>query len=199
MCSWHSGRPHPKANLDRWRAKQHSTSGHVSTLCCSFLNPTLNGSSLTLLADIQVLCTWMSLKNVMAILLFFFLVLSFQRGLSTANLNLQGKYKGAIIKFSWKTNTHSRDLWCVHLQHAVSFKLFLSFVVVNNCLTLCCLKTSMGKFTLGCFMRFYWWDSYPILKRPSVNAVHAFEMDIRIWFEPMYMYNIQYQSKVLGQ
>lgn len=87
----------------------------------------------------------------------FFLILSFQRGLSTANLNLRGKYKGAtwvcsnmlIIKFSWKTNAHSRDLWCVHLQHAVSFKLFLCFVVVNNCLTLCCLKTSMGVFTLA--------------------------------------------------
>jgi len=50
-----AGRPHPKANLDRWCAKQHSTSGHVSTFCCSFPNPTLNGSSLSLLAEIQVL------------------------------------------------------------------------------------------------------------------------------------------------
>ncbi len=85
-----AGRPHPKANLDRWRAKQHSTSGHVSTLCCSFLNPTLNGSSLSLLADIQGLCTRMSLKTVIDD---FFFPHSF---LSTARLNLCGKYKGLL-------------------------------------------------------------------------------------------------------
>jgi len=121
-----AGRPHPKANLDRWCAKQHSTSGHVSTFCCSFPNPTLNGSSLSLLAEIQVLLHMDVTQKCNG---YSPLVLSFQRWLSTANLNLRGKYKGAtsacsnmlIIKFSWKTNAHSRELWCVHLQHAVSF------------------------------------------------------------------------------
>lgn len=67
-----AGRPHPKANLDRWRAKQRSTSGHVSSLCCSFLNPTLNGSAQSLLADIQGRYTGMSLRNAMAIFSFLF-------------------------------------------------------------------------------------------------------------------------------
>ncbi len=130
---------------------QNSTAPLDMFLCCSFLNPTLNGSSLSLLADTQGLCIWMSLKTVIDD---FFFSHSF---LSTARLNLCGKYKGAtwvcsnmlIIKFSWKTNARSRGLWCLYLQHTVSFKMFLSFVVVNNCLTLRCLKILLGVFTLG--------------------------------------------------
>ncbi len=37
---------------------------------------------------------------------------------------------------------------------------------------------SLGLFTPGHFMRFFWLDSYPILKRPGVNALrNAFETD----------------------
>ncbi len=38
-----------------------------------------------------------------------------------------------------------------------------------------------GLFTPGLFMRFVWSDSYPIVKRPGVNALrNAFETDINL-------------------
>ncbi len=41
------------------------------------------------------------------------------------------------------------------------------------------LFNAQGLFTPGHFMRFFWSDSYPIVKRPGVNALrNAFEMHL---------------------